>query len=161
MPWEQYQALPPAPPPELSWQHWAGAGVALVILLITAVVLSRRFLRKRPLPLPPPLPSNRALNALSAIPADWPVDRSAAAGARVLRAYLGAVGMGPGLAHPARSFSGLRAAEAWRELTNLLVEMESLSCRLHPTRADWDDARALAETFLKTTGQTSTQGGAP
>ena len=158
MPWESYQALPPAPAPDLPWEHWAGAGAALVLLVMAAVLVSRKSLRKPPLPEPPALPRERALKALEAIPAGWPVDRSAAAGARVLRAYLGAMGMGPGLSHPARSFSGLRAADAWRALTNLLVEMESLSCRTNPAREDWESARALAAESI-ITSQASDNGG--
>lgn len=159
MPWETYQAVPPSPPPDLTWVNWAGAGAALVLLMATAVLLSRKHLRRRPPPLPMPDPGQHALRAFAAIPHEWPVDRSAAAGARVLRAYLGAVGMGPGLAHPARSFSGLRAADAWRGLTNLLVEMEGLSCRPHPARKDWEDARDLAVSFLSRGGATK-EGGA-
>lgn len=161
MPWETYQPLPPSPPPELPWQQWSGASVALMLMMTAAILISRKFLRRRPPPAPEPDPQRRALNALGAIPGDWPVDRSAAAGARVLRAYLGAVGMGPGLSHPARSFSGLRAADAWRGLTNLLVEMEALSCRPHPSRVDWEEARALASTFISTGGESTEGGGAP
>jgi hypothetical protein len=160
MPWETYQAIPPAPPPEPTWADWTGAVAALVLVMAAAVVLSRKHLRRRPPPPPAPDPGQHALRALAAIPPEWPVDRAAAAGARVLRAYLGAVGMGPGLAHPARSFSGLRAADAWRDLTNLLVEMETLSCRPHPPRKDWEDARDLAAGFLKRGGASHPEGGA-
>ena len=160
MPWEEYPPVPPAPPPDLTWEHWVGAGSALLLLMLVAVLLSRRFLRRRPAPRPAPDPGEHAMRALAAIPPEWPVDRSAAAGARVLRAYLAAVGMGPGLAHPARSFSGLRAADAWRGLTNLLVEMEDLSCRPHPARKDWEDARDLATGLLTRTGAHPMEGGA-
>jgi hypothetical protein len=123
------------------------------------MLFSRRHLRRRGRPAPDPDPDERALRALAAIPVEWPVDRSAAAGARVLRAYLGAVGMGPGLAHPARSFSGLRVAEAWRELTDLLVEMEELACRPHPPRARWEEARDLAARLLATPTRRAQEGG--
>ena len=159
MPWETYQAVPPAPPEDLSWVDWTGAGTALVLVMAAAIWLSRKHLRRRPPPPPLPEPGPHALRALAAIPAEWPVDRAAAAGARVLRAYLGAVGMGPGLAHPARSFSGLRAADAWRDLTNLLVEMEDLSCRAEPSQVAWDDARALAVTYLSREVMAAKEGG--
>lgn len=148
MPWETYQVVPPTPPPDPTWGQWSGAGAALLLAMVWAIVLSRKHLRRRPPLAPMPDPSEHALRALAAIPGEWPVDSAAAAGARVLRAYLGAVGMGPGPAHPARSFSGLRAAQAWRDLTNLLVELEELSCRPQPKREHWDEARALAVALL-------------
>ena len=160
MPWEEYPPVPPAAPPDLTWVDWTGAGSTLLVLMAVAVLLSRRFLRRRAGPPPVPDPGRQALRALAAIPPEWPVDRSAAAGARVLRAYLGAVGMGPGLSHPARSFSGLRAAEAWRGLTDLLVEMESISCRPHPARRAWEDARDLAVAILTNGGTSAREGGA-
>lgn len=161
MPWETYTPLPPAPPPDLPWEQWAGAGAALALCMAAGVLLARHRVRKRPRPAMEPDPGQRALRALAAIPADWPVDRSASAGARVLRAYLGAVGMGPGLAHPARSFSGLRAAESWRGLTDLLEDMESLACRPHPPRADWEQTRDLAARLLAAPPAPVQKGGAP
>ena len=52
------------------------------------------------------------------------------------------------MAHPASEFSGLRSAEAWHGMIELLAEMESLACRpIRPARpgstpAPWRCARS-------------------
>ncbi len=130
--------------PGVPWTAWLiGAGL-LVMFMGIAILLLRKQLRRKPPVTPPIDPALRAVTALGSIPEEWSTEKCAAAGARILRGFLATRGFGPGLAYPAKEFSGLRAAEGWRQLTSLLEEMESMACRPHPVRADWQEARELA-----------------
>ena len=149
MPWPDLNPVEPPPAMPIPWTTWAAGGVLLCVLVVVAVLALRRTLRKKPVLLPPPDPRQRALQALAAIPDDWPTARCAAAGARILRGYFAVLALGPGTAHPAKDFSGLRAAEPMRDLTDTLAALESLACRPHPARADWLAARDAAVTSLQ------------
>ena len=130
--------------PSVPWTMWLVGAVLLVFALAITCWFLRRHVHRRVATAPPPDPIVRAVQALGSIPDDWSTERAAAAGARILRGFLAVIGFGPGLAHPAREFSGLRSASTWRELVDLLEEMEQLACRPHPSRAAWQQARDLA-----------------
>lgn len=144
MNWPALNPVEQAPALPVPWSAWVVGGALLFALMVLAVLALRRTLFQKPRILPPPDPKQRALQAMAAIPDDWPTERCAAAGARILRGYFAVLALGPGTAHPAKDFRGLRAAEPMRDLTLVLAEMEALACRQHPARADWHDARERA-----------------
>ena len=143
------------PTGSLPWV-WAVGGV-LVLAFLGWSVWTLRGIGAKIESKPAPPPHEQARRALAAIPGDWPTARSAAAGARIVRGYLGAVGFSLGPAYPAREFAGMREAGGFRPWVDLLERLEGLACRPYPERRHWDEARDELGGLLAGVGQEITQ----